>query len=234
MRWLYERLLGSAASREIDTRDALAVLLRVGTSYLRGLRWRPWLARCGGRLLVARRARILNAWHLSVGRDVKIEEDAEVQCRARRGVTLGDRVTIGRGVSIRPSSYYGHEPGEGLSVGTGTAIGPYSWIGASGFVRIGRDVLLGPRVVILPENHVFSDATRTIKSQGVERAGVVIEDDCWIGANVTLLAGVRVGRGSVVAAGAVVRDDVAPMSVVGGVPARLIRTRDSHGTGAAA
>ena len=234
MRWLYARLMGDAANRELGTRDVLAVLLRVGTNFLRGLCLKPWLASSQGHFFVARGARILNAWHLSVGRDVKIEEGAEVQCLARRGVTLGDRVTIGRGTCIRPSSYYGHEMGEGLAVGEGTAIGAFSWIGASGFVEIGRDVLFGPRVVILPENHVFSDTTRTIKSQGVVREGVVIEDDCWIGANVTILAGVKIGRGSVVAAGAVVRGEVPPLSVVGGVPARLLRTRAAHTDGAAA
>ena len=198
------------------------------------IRDRPWLARSSGLLFVARGARILNPGHLTAGRGVKLEEHAELQCLARRGVVLGDGVTIGRGASIRPSSYYGHEPGEGLAVGAGSAIGAYSWIGASGFVSIGRDVMFGPRVLVLPENHVFDDPGRTIKSQGVVRSGVVVEDDCWIGAGATLLAGVRIGRGSVVAAGAVVRSDVAPMSVVGGVPARLLKTRGRAAPEAAA
>ena len=132
---------------------------------------------------------------------------------------------MGRGASIRPSSYYGGELGEGLTIGSGTAIGAFAWIGASGTVRIGKDVLLGPRVVILPENHRFDDVSRTIKSQGVQRAGVTIEDDCWIGANVTILAGVTIRSGSIVAAGAVVRSDVEPGTVVGGVPARALKQR---------
>jgi acetyltransferase-like isoleucine patch superfamily enzyme len=117
------------------------------------------------------------------------------------------------------------DPGEGIEIGRGTAIGAYCWIGASGRVRIGRDVLLGPRVVMIPENHNFEDTQASIKSQGVTRQGIEIDDDCWIGANVTILAGVHIGRGSIVAAGAVVRKDVAPYSIVGGVPARLLRSR---------
>ena len=237
MSWLFRRLMGDRASDGLSNRDVFGVLWRMGTNFARGLRWRPWLERSRGLLFVARGARILNPWRLSVGRCVKIEEGVELQCLARRGVTLGDRVTLGRGASIRPSSYYGYEPGEGLAIGDGSAVGAFSWIGASGFVEIGRDVMLGPRVVILPENHVFSDTTRTIKSQGVARGGVVIEDDCWIGANVTILAGVRIGRGSVVAAGAVVRSDVPPMSVAGGVPARILKSRiapdEDEGEGAA-
>ncbi len=221
-------------SVELTEREAFAVLVRVAARLVRGQLWRLRVKRSGGPLLVGAGARILDPHRLSVGHSVKIEELAEVQCLARRGVTLADRVTIGRGASIRPSSYYGHEPGEGIEVGEGTAIGAYSWIGASGFVSIGRDVMFGPRVVILPENHVFEDVCATIKSQGVVREGVVIEDDCWLGANVTVLAGVTVGRGSVVAAGAVVHRDVPPGSVVGGVPARIIKTRHADSPGGAA
>ncbi|MFT5050718.1 MAG: acetyltransferase-like isoleucine patch superfamily enzyme [Chlamydiales bacterium] len=228
---IYARLVkpvgsdGKPAPVELSEREAFDVLVRVAGRLARGLIWRLRVKHAGGALLVARGARILDPQHLSVGHGVKIEELAEVQCLSRRGVTLGDRVTIGRGASIRPSSYYGHEPGEGLEVGNGTAIGAFSWIGASGFVSIGRDVMFGPRVVILPENHVFEDPTATIKSQGVVREGVVIEDDCWLGANVTVLAGVTIGQGSIIAAGAVVTKDVPANSIAGGVPARILKQR---------
>ncbi len=205
--------------------EALAILVRTGLSWLRGLALRPRLAAAGPMLLVGRRARISEPGRVRLGRGVKVEELAEVQGLSARGVTLGDGVTVGRGASIRPSSYYGHDLGEGISIGAGSAIGAYAWIGASGFVSIGAAVLLGPRVVIIPENHVFDDVKTPIKDQGVERDGVVIEDDCWIGANVTILAGVTIGRGSIVAAGAVVNRDVAPASIVGGVPARVLRER---------
>lgn len=233
IRSLHRRLLGIEPHPELTGRDAANVMLRVAVNGLRAWRWRPFLARCGGQLLVARGVRVLNPAQLSVGRRVKLEENVELQARSRRGVRLGDGVTVGRGASIRPSSYYGHEPGEGLEVGDGTAIGAGSWIGASGFVSIGCDVLFGPGVVVLPENHLFDDPDATIKSQGVERAGVVVEDDCWIGARAVLLAGVRVGRGAVVAAGAVVTRDVAPNAVVGGVPARVLRMRGARRSEAA-
>jgi acetyltransferase-like isoleucine patch superfamily enzyme len=64
-----------------------------------------------------------------------------------------------------------------------------------------------------------------MKEQGVTQKGVVIEDDCWIAANSVILDGVRIGRGSVVAAGAVVSRDVPPFSIVAGVPARVIKNR---------
>lgn len=217
-----------AETGRITEREAFWILARTACALLRGLAWRPRLASCGGRLFVGRDVRITSPGRIRVGRNVKLEELVELQGLARRGIALGDDVTIGRFASIRPSSYYGVDVGEGLSVGSGSAIGAYAWIGASGFVEIGRDVLLGPRVSILPENHVFADVERPIKEQGVVRDGVVIEDDCWIGANVAILAGVRIGRGSVVAAGAVVTKDVPPQSIVGGVPARILRVRTAE------
>lgn len=237
---IYARLVspvgtdGKPARVLLTEREALAVLLRVFARLVRGRLWKLRVGSSRGPLLVARGARLLDGHRLHVGYGVKIEENAEIQCLSYHGVTFGDRVTIGRGASIRPSSYYGHEPGEGLVVGDGTAIGAYSWIGASGFVSIGKDVMFGPRVVILPENHVFADPDATIKSQGVVRESVVIEDDCWLGANVTILAGVHIGEGSIVAAGAVVNKDVPPGTIVGGVPAKVIRSRTLRETPAQA
>jgi len=234
---LFRRLHALALSRhaghaapppELSEAEAFGILLRSALALVRGARWKPFLRGSQGALFVGARVRITSPGRIRLGRNVKLEEGVELQGLALRGITLGDGVTIGRMAMIRPSSYYGIDVGEGLSVGTGSAIGAGSWIGASGFVEIGRDVLLGPQVKILPENHVFSDETRTIKQQGVTRAGVCIEDDCWIGAGAAILAGVRIGRGSIVAAGAVVRHDVPPGAIVGGVPARILRMRGAR------
>lgn len=75
---------------------------------------------------------------------------------------------------------------------------------------------IAPNVVIIGANHVFADPNKTIKSQGSTSKGIVIEDDVWIATNSSILDGVTIGKGSVVAAGAVVNKDVPPYSVVGG------------------
>lgn len=216
---------GAAAVPELTELEALGVLARIAAMRLRGALLALRLGGHDGALFVGRGVRVTSAGRIRVGRNVKLEDGVELQGLATGGIRLGNGVTLGRQASIRPASYYGSDMGEGLVVGDGTAIGAFCWFGASGKVEIGRDVLFGPRVVIVPENHVHAAVERTIKEQGVVRGGVVVEDDCWIGTNVTLLSGVRVGRGSIVAAGAVVTRDVPPWSIVGGVPARVLKSR---------
>ncbi|MDF1839021.1 MAG: DapH/DapD/GlmU-related protein [Planctomycetota bacterium] len=214
----------SGASLLTD-RDMARVLWRGLTYRLRGLYHQPWLGACRGALFVGPGTSLHHSGHLYLGRQVKIEDGAEIHALSSDGVHLGDGVTIGRMASVRPSGYYGTDLGHGLRVGAGSAVGAFSWIGASGPVVIGEQVLMGPRVVILPENHIFEDVNRPIQEQGVERLGVTIEDDCWIGADAKILAGVWIGKGSIVAAGAVVTRDVPAGHIVGGVPARILRDR---------
>jgi acetyltransferase-like isoleucine patch superfamily enzyme len=84
---------------------------------------------------------------------------------------------------------------------------------------------MGPRVSIYAENHVFENPAILMKDQGVVKKEVIIEDDCWIASNSIILAGVTIGKGSVVAAGSVVTENVAPYSVIAGVPAKWIKSR---------
>ena len=74
-------------------------------------------------------------------------------------------------------------------------------------------------------NHGFDDPNVPIHAQKHYSAGIVIEDDVWIGANAVILDGVTVGKGAVIAAGAVVSKDVPPLAIVAGVPAKVVRRR---------
>ena len=114
-------------------------------------------------------------------------------------------------------------------------IGPYAYVGPGAMicnnVSIGAYSMLGPRVTIVGRDHRFDlSGVPMIFSGRPESLSTIIDADVWIGACSTLIAGVHVGRGSVVAAGSVVTRDVPPFSVVGGVPARILRKRfDSQG-----
>lgn len=193
--------------------------------FLRGICHRIWMGSAKGLLLVGKNVSIRYPKNLHLGKNVIIEDGAEINCLAAQGIRLGDRVSIGKYAIIRPANIYGGPIGEGLTMGAHSNIGPYNYIGCSGKITIGSNVMLAPRVSIYAENHVFDNPEMTIKAQGVKRMDVTIEDDCWIAANSIILAGVTVGKGSVVAAGSVVNENVPPYSVVAGVPARVIKSR---------
>ncbi len=139
-------------------------------------------------------------------------------------VRLGDFVETGHNVVIRENTRIG----KGSKIGTGTIIDGNVEIGENVSIqssvyippetRIGNNVFLGPRVVIT--NDRYPPSKRFL--------GVVVEDNVVIGANSTLIAGVKIGKNSVVAAGAVVTKDVPPESVVAGVPAKIIGSYEDY------
>lgn len=116
----------------------------------------------------------------------------------------------------------------GLIVGDNSNIGPFSYIGCSGLITIGSNVMISPRVSIYAENHNFERTDIPMKDQGVTRKDVIIEDDCWIAANSVVLAGVTIGKGTIIAAGSVVTTDIPSYSIAAGVPARVIKKRNEH------
>ena len=193
--------------------------------FLRGLKTRFWIKSAKGLLLVGKNVRLFYPKNLQVGYNTIIEDGAEINCLSQQGIKLGNRVTIGKYAIIRPSNIYGGPIGEGLTMGDNSNIGPYNYIGCSGKITIGNNVMLAPRVSIYAENHVFDHPELLIRDQGVEKKEVIIEDDCWLAANSIILAGVTIGQGSIVAAGSVVTENVPAYSVVAGVPAKFIKSR---------
>lgn len=92
-----------------------------------------------------------------------------------------------------------------------------------GPVNIGNDVILAQNVVVSGLNHTYENVEVPISMQRATVGAIVIEDDCWIGANVVITAGVTIGKHSVVAGGAVVTKNIPPFSVAVGNPARVIK-----------
>jgi galactoside O-acetyltransferase len=124
---------------------------------------------------------------------------------------------VGRNVRLRmPVVVYG---AESLTFGDDVEVGEFVVLRAHGGLRIGDRVLIAAHAIVTTRGHPEELPRRGLAVD----APIAIEDDVWIGANATVLPGVTIGRGAIVAAGAVVTDSVEPMTVVGGVPARLIR-----------
>ncbi len=205
--------------------DVLALFWKLGTSLARGTFYRPWLAGSKGLCFINGRVKLRNCRHIHVGRNFVAESGCEIQGLSRSGVRFGDNVTVGSFAMIRPSGYYGREIGEGLEVGNNSNIGPYCYLGAYGGITIGADVMMGPRVSLFAENHDFERTDMAMRRQGVTRKRITIEDDCWLASGAIILAGVTIGRGSIVAAGSVVTRNIPSFSIVAGNPARVLRSR---------
>lgn len=158
--------------------------------------------------------------NIQTGADCRIAPNASLD-GANGRISLGDRCVIHPGTMLLP---YGGT----ISLGNDCSVNPYCVLYGHGGLTIGNDVRIAAHTVIIPGNHVFSDPDLPIRSQGMSQLGIEIGDDVWIGCHVTILDGSRIGRGSVIAAGSVVRGNVAPFSIMGGVPARLLKKRDAR------
>nr|WP_198412508.1 DapH/DapD/GlmU-related protein [Nocardioides mangrovicus] len=141
--------------------------------------------------------------------------------RAALATQMLDR--CGTEVNIEHGAWFGS--GRGIEVGDRSAIGMDALV--IGPLTLGDDVMMGPRCMLIAANHRVDSTALPMNRQGfVADRRIVVEDDVWIGAGVTIVAGRRIGTGSIVAAGSVVTRDVAPWTVVGGNPAREIGRRE--------
>lgn len=130
---------------------------------------------------------------------------------------VGDHVTFYPRVSIRGCGR--------LTIGDHCSINSGVIFGLTCDLTLGRYVLVGDNVSFRTADHEFADTAIPMGEQGERRGNIVVEDDVWLGANVTVLRGVRIGRGAIVGANAVVTRDVPEYAIVGGVPAKLIGNR---------
>jgi len=121
------------------------------------------------------------------------------------------------------------EHGADIGTGKGIIIGDNSGIGVNCTVKraiIGKNVMMGPSVVFIGSNHAFSDPEKPLQEQGsVECPPIEVGDNVWIGTNVIVLPGRKIGKSSIVGAGAVVTKDVPEYAIVAGNPAKVIRYR---------
>lgn len=146
--------------------------------------------------------------------------------RDARNIRLGNDVTMGWGTQI----YAAGTGTEFIEIGDHVHFNNNVMVNADmgGRIKFGRDVIVGPNVVMRASNHKFSDPQVPVRKQGHMAGTIMIGDDVWIGANAVILANVTIGQGAVVAAGAVVTKDVASYTIVGGVPAREIGRRGKN------
>lgn len=189
----------------------LSILIDGGCNLPEAKTWRQRLWLRWGRHLAARHRGV------ELAADCRIHPEARINPRGGR-LCIGARSTIAPRAVVQGMVTIGADS----SVQTDSILIGY---GEAGRITIGDGVRIAPQVMLIAANHVFADPTRPIHRQGLEPAPIVIEDDVWLAGKVMVTAGVRVGRGSVIGAGAVVTKDIPPWSVAVGVPARVIASR---------
>jgi len=192
---------------------------------IRGLFYRL-IMKMDGVAAIESRVRIRFADNIKLGHGVYIDEGAYLHA-CPQGIEIGDNTIVMHGAVLHVYNFR-QMPQSGIKIGADSLIGEYSVIRGQGGVEIGDRVYTSPFTQIIAVNHVFDDPKKPFVEQGITADGIVIEDDVWLGAGVVITDGVRVGKGAVVAAGAVVTRDVAPHTVVGGVPAKQIKKIDGN------
>jgi len=137
-----------------------------------------------------------------------------------------ENIELGDNVSFMKNSYvYAHDGGV-LIIGNNFTMNSNSQLGASfGKIIIGNDCAIAPNCVLRASNHTFDNPDILFREQGHTYGEIIIEDDVWIASNCVITANTKIGKTSVVGAGSVVTKDVEAYSVVGGVPAKIIKKR---------
>lgn len=138
-------------------------------------------------------------------------------------ITLEKEVSLDRGVSLVCAGPL-RGKGDKLIIRSGTYVNRFTIFDAHGHIEVGRDCMIGPHCYITDADHGTAPG-RSVKSQPMTKAPVIIEDEVWIGANVVILPGVRIGKGAVVGAGSVVTKNIPANVIAVGVPAQVLRGR---------
>ena len=157
--------------------------------------------------------------HVKTEGFIFLGKDVEVYCRAGYG-----RLTIGRWVFIGSRNRLRCHEGN-LRIGDKVVFGADNTINTYLDIDIGPDCIFADWIYICDFDHRFEDLSMPIRKQGIVKSPVKIGADCWIGEKSTVLRGVTIGHGSVIASHALVNRDIPPLSIVGGVPGRVLKKR---------
>lgn len=182
------------------------------------------MAECGRGSVFGANVLLRHPNKIRLGSGVVIDDSVVVDAKGttNHGISIGNDVFVGRNTIIYCQN-------GNISIGSGTNIGSNSQIFSSSDCVIGENVLIAAYVYLVGGGHDFTESDVPVIQQERLSKGIRVDDGVWIGAGVKILDGVTVGRDAVLAAGSVVTKDVPERAVVGGIPAKILRTRDVPG-----
>lgn len=198
----------------------LKALLKNTGRAVRHTWWRWRLARLGTSPDIQPDTHFEYAERIYIGNHCRIARRALIRANTDdpKGVRLGNNVSVQENVLINANR--GH-----VVIGDHSWLGPGSTVYGNGGVEIGSDVMVASHCVINTVSHNSARTDIPMNQQGTYCDPVVLEDDVWIGTAAIILQGVRIGRGSIIGAGAVVVRNIPPYSIAVGVPARVTGNR---------
>jgi acetyltransferase-like isoleucine patch superfamily enzyme len=178
------------------------------------------LGSCGRNVIFGQHVVLRHPHKIHIGSNVVIDDNCLVDAKgdANRGIRIGDGVFVGRNTILSCKN------GD-IELGDGANIGFNCELFSASRVAIGRHVLMAAYTYVIGGDHDFSDPSKTVLEQTRTSAGVTVGDGAWIGAGAKILDGVSLGDGAVIGAGAVVRDSVPASAIAVGIPARVVGSR---------
>jgi len=179
------------------------------------------ILRMDGLAAIESGVRLRFADHIRLGKGVYLDHGVYLHA-CPRGIEIGDRSFVMHNAVLHVYNFR-DLPHAFIRIGRDSLIGEMNVLRGQGGITVGDRVYTAPLVQMLAVNHVYDDPSRPMVDQGITAEGITVEDDVWIGAGAIITDGVCIGRGAVVAAGAVVTADVPPHTVVGGIPARVLK-----------
>lgn len=166
-------------------------------------------------------------WRLLLGECVKWGADVSLYEGIKLAVQPGARLTLSDRVSLQKGAVISLAAGTEAFLGEGVYLGEYSVVMVKQSIKIGPRSMIGPHCVFADYGHAFESASEVMTPDKVLCKPIQVEENVWVGAGAKILAGVTLGKGSVIGAGSVVTRDVPPFAVVAGAPAKVLRTREN-------
>lgn len=208
----------------LPTSYLILKLFNILFCYLRGIVKGIFLKKRSKVLLIGKNTIIRCSNKISVGNNFILEDNIEVDALSKQGIECGNNVKFGKNSIIKCSGSL-KDLGKGIKIGSNVYFGENCYFGAAGGIEIGNDVIAGQNIRFHSENHNYEDKNKLIRLQGINRKGIKIGNNCWIGSGVTFLDGVEIGDGVIIAADTLVNKNIPNNSVIGGIPCRVLKMR---------